>query len=771
VVEPPSKQLLDTLLNLKLCTRRDLFRCRGRVRRLARDLPAFDFVWIDSLLYARKLTPFQARLLEASDYERLCAGPCVLMNKLGTGTDSSTFLARQRDGRRHVVLKLIDLPAESIAPTLSGLEDLVSSTSDIKHPNIVTPHAALQHNNQLVTFSQHVRGPQLSELLVRRGRFGADIVLEIGRQLVNGLAAMEEKEFVHGDIRLSNVILAASGTAVIVDAGIEPVVAGSFSIHTHRPPHRFDGIAPELIGTGHHVNSVSDIYALGCLLWQLLAGRPPFPTNDPLAKLACHQTREVADVREWAPDTPAPLAEAIKSFTQKDPAHRPQKFHEIRLKWGSPGRRSRRRLAKFRAMYNTAAPRIPVDVSVESSRRWPLTAALLLAFAGTTLFLMDNGARNQLLHWGKSSLNWLDKKSDALPEKEHHQSSSRLRSLPVPNSEGLIQLDSQAPYHADLQSFVGSLTIRGTNETQSIIVVPEESFQLVAERVSLENIHLRPAVSTEESEELNGSRRELQALLSVHSQHLVIRNCSFETEIPESFQAHPHSSAILWKAVDSQDPAGSSVTLQNTMFSGDSATIQFATTPSEVQISNCLKLGGGTMLTFASPPRAGRELQLSLQQLTLRGSNALLAMQVPENTAESGRTSIETFDCVFDLAEPQNSLFLFPSRFRSPGWLEQIKMTSKGSLRKPGLLIAQWTHPETGKRAAIESARIEVRGFPISIGTYQFAGPGSSTNPADSALKSWRVPRTSPHPPGIDAFQLKFIRNPRVPLGKDRAEG
>ncbi|MCH7688471.1 MAG: serine/threonine protein kinase, partial [Planctomycetes bacterium] len=711
MVEPPSKQLLDTLLNLKLCTRRDLFRCRGRVRRLARDLPAFDFVWIDSLLYARKLTPFQARLLEASDYERLCAGPCVLMNQLGTGNHSSTYLARQRDGRRHVVLKLIDLPAESISSTLSGLEKLVSSAGDFKHPYIVAPHAALQHNNQLVTLSRHVRGTQLSELFVRRGRFGAEIVLEIGRQLVDGLAALEEKEYVHGDIRLSNVILTASGAAVIVDAGIEPVVAGPFSFHTDRPPHRFDGIAPELIGTGNHANSVSDIYALGCLLWQLLAGRPPFPTNDPLAKLACHQTREVADVREWAPDTPAPLAEAIKSFTQKDPVQRPQSFHEIREKWGSPGRRSRRRLAKFRARFNTAAPRIPVDVSDESSRRWPITVALLLVLCGTTtLFLLDQGARNQLLHWGKSSLSWLDQNSGASSEKEQQQSSSRLRSLPEPNSDGLIQLDAHGPYHADVRNFVGSLTIRGTDETQSIIVVSEESFRLVAERVTLENVHLRPAVNavnTEESEEPNGSGRENQTLLSVHSQHLVIRNCSFENRMLESFESSPNSSAILWRAIDLQDPAGSSVSLQNTMFTGDSAAIHFATTPYEVQISNCLKLGRGTMLEFASTPKAGRELQLSLQQLTLRGSGELLAMQIPENPAESGRISIEAVDCVFDFAEPRTPLFLFQSHFNFSHWLKQIKMTGKGSLAKPGLRIAQWMHPETGMRAAIEKTRIE----------------------------------------------------------------
>jgi serine/threonine protein kinase len=762
VVEPPSKQLLDTLLKLKLCTRRDLFRCRGRVRRLARDLPAFDFVWIDSLLYARKLTPFQARMLEASDYERLCAGPCVLMNQLGTGTHSSTYLARQRDGRRHVVLKLINLSAaDSISATLSGLEKLVSSAGDLKHPNIVTPHAALQHNDQLVTLSRHVRGSQLSELFVRRGRFAADSVLEIGRQLVDGLAALEEKEYVHGDIRLANVILTASGAAVIVDAGIEPVVAGSFSIHTDRPPHRFDGIAPELIGTGNHANFTSDIYALGCMLWQLLAGRPPFPTNDPLAKLACHQTREAADVREWAPDTPAPLAEAIKLFTQKDPMHRPQNFHEIRQKWGSPGRRSRRRLAKFRAMFNTAAPRIPVDVSVETSRRWPLTVALLLVFAGTTLFLLDNGARNQLLHWGKISLSWIDRSSDTSVESKQQQqlASLRLRSLPEPNSDGLIQLDSHGPYHADLQSFVDSLTIRGSDEARSIIVVSEDSFRLVAERVTLENVYLRPAVNfvnSEKTEEPNSSGRDNQTLLSVQSQHLVIRNCGFENRMLASFESSPNASAILWRAVDLQDPGGSSVSLQNTMLFGDFAGVHFVTTPRGVQVSNCLKLGRGAMLMFGSPPKAGRKLQLVLKQLTLRGSGTLLAMQVPDNSAKSGGIRIEAVDCVFDFAESQTPLFLFQSHVRSPQWLKQIKMTGKGSLAKPGLRIAQWLHPQTGERADIETTHIEVPG--ISYGTFQFTGPGSSTNPADSTLKELHVPRNVPHPPGINASQLRLIR-------------
>jgi len=765
VMEPPSKQLIETLLGLKLCTRRDLTSCRRRVRRLARDLPAFDFVWIDSLLHARKLTPFQARLLEASEYDKLCVGPCVLIEQLGKGKQSSTYLARRRDGGQRLVLKAIELPAESIVSTRERLEQLVSSHNEFQYPNIVAPYAVIQHENQLVALSRYIPGIRLSELFIRRGRFPAGIVLEIGRQLVDGLAALEENDLVHGDIRSPNILLSSGGLAVLVDTGIGPVVSGVLSIHSDLPPHRYDGIAPELIGTGNHPSHVSDLYALGCLLWHLLAGRPPYPTNDPLAKLAAHQTREIADVREWAPDTPAPLAEAIKLFTQKDPLQRPQSFREVREKWGPPGRLGRRRLAGFRAMFNTAAPRIPVDVSSGSSRRWPLTVVLLLVLAGTTLFLLNKGARNQLLHWGKSSLGLLDQSpadSGTSSVKSHkdnlaENSSQQYRSLPEPNSDGLILLDSRSPYQADLRSFVGPMTIQGADESPAIILVTDVSLRLVAEQVTLENVHLLNAIPDKESQK---RRKNSQMLLGVQSQNLTIRNCSFNTGPYGSTSPH---SAILWRTVDPHDPTGEVVSLQNVVFFGAAGAIRFDTVPTGVRVSNCLKLGRGPMLAFASTPKAGRELKVALQQVTLRSSGSLLGMQVPDDPADSGRVTIEAIDCVFELKDSKTPLFLLASRSRSSRWLRLMKMTGEGSLVEGGLTVGEWQHPETGKRTFIESDRIQVAG--ISAGPFQFAGP-NSPDPADSTVKSWRAPRRSPRPPGIEASLLKTPPNTLLLLGE-----
>ena len=73
----------------------------------------------------------------------------------------------------------------------------------------------------------------------------------------------------------------------------------------------------------------SDLYALGFVLWHLLAGRPAFPTGDPLAKLAAHQTERLPDIREFAPDTPDQLARTIEWLTEPTPSRRPRNAKEL----------------------------------------------------------------------------------------------------------------------------------------------------------------------------------------------------------------------------------------------------------------------------------------------------------------------------------------------------------------------------------------------------------------------------------------------------------
>jgi eukaryotic-like serine/threonine-protein kinase len=188
-MEPLSKPLTDWLTRLKLSTPAHLRRCRGRVRQLAKDLPAFDSVWIDALVHARKLTAFQAKRFESGEPEKLAVGPCVLVDQLGHGT-SATYLARYHKGDEQCVLKILTIPEEQRSFVLESLRQLVARSENLSHPSAVSPKSCLAHGQDLVTVSRYVPGPSLNQLLVRRGRFPAPIVMALAKQLIDGCAAL-----------------------------------------------------------------------------------------------------------------------------------------------------------------------------------------------------------------------------------------------------------------------------------------------------------------------------------------------------------------------------------------------------------------------------------------------------------------------------------------------------------------------------------------------------------------------------------------------------
>ena len=93
-VSPANKNLRDVLVRLNLCSDRDFRRCRPIVRKLARGIPAFDFVWIDALVQLGSLTAYQAKVLQSAPPDQLCIGRWVLLELLGSGINSKTFRAR-----------------------------------------------------------------------------------------------------------------------------------------------------------------------------------------------------------------------------------------------------------------------------------------------------------------------------------------------------------------------------------------------------------------------------------------------------------------------------------------------------------------------------------------------------------------------------------------------------------------------------------------------------------------------------------------------------
>lgn len=736
MLEPPSPALLERLLGRKLCRPADLRRARSRVRRLARDLPAFDSVWIDALVHDRRLTRFQAEVLESDDPDFLFVGPCVLLDELGRSRRAETYLARHREAGERCVLKLLRVAPEATDAVADGVRQLVNRMAGFGHPSVVGPHAAVTTADGLVTISRHVPGPHLGELLVRRGRFAPTVVLEIARQLLDGLAALAARGVVHGDIRLANVRLTAGGVAVLVDAGIIPAAAPELTIHAAFSPECYDGIAPELIGTGNPPTVSSDLYALGCLLWCLLAGRPPFPTGDPLAKLAAHQTRSIEDIRTWAPDTPPRLATLLQALTARAPHERPAGFTEALEQWGRPRRTGRQRLRRFRHLFESGIA-VPPSRQV-SSIRWAVAVAVLVALAGTMFALFDQGARGQLLSIAArlpgGSGAWADKQTELRQSATELSKAETVQPLPPPNAEGVITLTSRGPYDVAQIVLPGGVVIRGVADGPSEIVVGDAPLKISAEQVRLENVRLRQIPPA--------GGRAPRSLLLVQTQMLTLSQCTLETIL------HPEeaSACLTWKPLDRRDPTGGVLRISDTAFFGDGPALVCLDAPRRMDVTNGLKVGDGAFLTLMTPLGLGELVQLQCQRLTLRDSGALLRFRVGEPSSISpGAIRVGVADCAFTLRE-SSALFELVAERLPPRWGGILELDGENCLAAPGVQPVAWIDSINDRRTALNAAELELDG--ITVGKIGFAG-AAGTDPADSVVERFEAPRRGTEAPGF----------------------
>lgn len=760
MLEPPSSSLLKTLSTLRLCSPRDLRRCRGYVRRLTRDLPAFDSIWIDALVQSRRLTAFQGQYLEASHGDRLQVGPCLLLERLGGTATAETFLARRRDAEEVCVLKLTSAAPEQLRPQSELLAKLVSSSAHFQHPAIVLPQATQvvewpsSGEWRLVSISRHVRGPHLAELLVRRGRFPASVVVEIGRQLLDGLAALETHGLVHGDVSLTNVRITPHGQSVLVDAGLVSVFRPAFSFHTIRSAERYDGLAPERISAGLSPSSSSDLYSLGCLLWHLLAGRPPFAAGDPLAKVAAHQTQTIADVREWVPDAPDWLAETLLRWTSTNPAARPRSLREAATDFGRPTRRGRRLLASFRGEFDRSTPRKP---ATESSSRWPLTVAAIFAMSGLSLSLLDQGARNFVLSLTRS-------RTEATSHEAHRQATAEQNSnpnpareprpMPAPDASGRIELAPEGRYLAEDIAGSGHLHIVGDAAHPAEILIADRALSLSAQRVELTHVRFtrQPSANSPAS-----------SLLIAECQQLEVAHVRFDQVGDDSPPTRRRGAALAWRLQESRSRRETQVVLRDVVFSGAKPAVYLDSPPSRFAAENVLKVGHGDFVQLSDPGTT--TWACDLRRVTLRETGPLLRCWTTSETAPLSRVTLTAASCVFDLDRPQDRSVSEPSRpalvawmnSRLPSnWTTAIDWQLEGILVSPDIDVIARIDPSSGRRTPIDESRLNIDGFIAA--RFEFAGL-ASPNAEDSALKSSDAPRADATPLGIDTDKLMPARS------------
>ncbi len=740
-MEPPSDALLQRLRDWHLCRPVDLRRARGRVRQLARDLPAFDSVWIDALVQIGCLTPFQARVLESPTPEQLLVGEYLLQDELGHSRWTRSWVARSLTQQHIVVVKRLTAPREAAADVATRGRELVRRAANVSRSACVLPQACWEDAAGFYLASPFVPGTPLSELLVRRGRFPATVVWQIARQLLAALAEAHRAGIVHGDVRLSQIRLTKAGRAVLVETGYRPVLTPEIHLHAGLSLESYDGVAPETIGVGCTPTAAGDLYSLGCVLWQLLAGRPPFPTADPLAKLAAHQTRTIPDIREWAPETPEAFATGLLRLTARDPQDRPASAESLLNEWGTPGYSSRSTVATFLQQFQETVPHLQSPLTAGTGR-WALTAAALFAVSGLVWALADQGTRTELL--SVSQRLWTTPPPDetvpaAVPD-------HRLP-FPPPSADGTIVLTEAGPYSVADVRFAGHLRIQGIDGLIPEIVVRDQPLRLAAETVQLDNVRLRFDSPLRQIEQAD-------ALVMVQSQQLTIKRCDIDTglqRIRGSTKVDP-ATGIAWKLFDPLVAKAGQLRVTDCTFTGHGTGLFAHASARQVTLENLLQIGAGTLLAIA--PEAGNRYPVcEFRQITLRESGAAIRLFDEKPPADRTPLRITAHDCVFGLQQKGGAGLIEFDTEASPAWRPRdFVWSGDGSVLTESAPLVVWNDSATKSRTPVETDDWVFDG--LARGRFTFAGLPTA-NPEDSRVVECEVPRTSPHPPGMNPDRLK----------------
>jgi len=263
--------------------------------------------------------------------QRALGGAYRIERELGGGGMSRVFLVHEVSLSRDVVVKVL---REDIAEGLSRerFRREVLMSANLQHPNIVGVIAAGDAEGLPYFVMPFVEGESLRARLTNDRALSVPHTVSILRDVARALAFAHERGVVHRDIKPDNVLL-AGGAAIVADFGVAKAVASARASREH--PHgslTSAGIslgtpaymAPEQVASDPTMDHRADLYALGVMAYEMLAGRPPFTDRGVTETMQAHLVETPEPLTRHRPTTPAALATLVMRCLEKDPAHRPQ---------------------------------------------------------------------------------------------------------------------------------------------------------------------------------------------------------------------------------------------------------------------------------------------------------------------------------------------------------------------------------------------------------------------------------------------------------------
>jgi eukaryotic-like serine/threonine-protein kinase len=250
------------------------------------------------------------------------AGRYEVEEVVGHGGMSSVYKAHDSLLERHVALKILHERYNTDDEFVERFKREARSVAQLQHPCIVTViDRGEQDGRQYIVF-EYIDGENLKEHVVRQGRLDIAEALEIAIEVAGALAFAHDHGLVHRDVKPQNVLLNGDGRPKVTDFGIArslDVDTGMTQTGTVLGTSNY--IAPEQ-ASGGSVDQQTDVYSLGVVLYELLAGDVPFPGESFLAIAMKHVNEPPPNLLDERGDIPLRVAAAVDRALEKDPAQR-----------------------------------------------------------------------------------------------------------------------------------------------------------------------------------------------------------------------------------------------------------------------------------------------------------------------------------------------------------------------------------------------------------------------------------------------------------------
>lgn len=245
-------------------------------------------------------------------------GNYQVQRELGRGGMGVVYKAHEQSLQRVVALKVLPPHLAADPNFVKRFEREARAVASLTHPNIVTIFAVGSHDDYHFMAMEYVKGNTIDQIVREKGRYGIREAVEIVQQAADALAEAHRNDVIHRDIKPHNIMIDQAGRVKVMDFGLAKLMSGRTEItatgtYMGTPSY----MSPEQC-QGHELDPRTDIYSLGIMLYEMLAGTPPFKADTPLAVMRKILDDPMPSLTAAAPAAPYEVECILSKMTAKD---------------------------------------------------------------------------------------------------------------------------------------------------------------------------------------------------------------------------------------------------------------------------------------------------------------------------------------------------------------------------------------------------------------------------------------------------------------------